>query len=188
MTRDELTNVMKELGKGDKQANDRFAELVYDELREIARARMARMRRGHTITPTALVNEAFVRLLANDFFAEPRNRRYFFGAVGRAMSRILYDHEKKRRRRVDGRNENLVLIDDEHLFLTTIDRRLDLLALRDSLNELKELSEDQYEVIQLRFWAGCTVPQTAEMMEVSVSKVESDFRKARAFVYGRLKN
>ena len=163
---------------------DRLVQIVYDELHNLAKSAMARERSGHTLQTTGLVNEAFKRLLEDDFFDRSRKRAYFFASATEAIGRVLVDHARRRNRQKRGGGWARVPFDD--VLDQCTGQNIDIVALNDALQLLRKYDQEQYEVVQLRFFAGFTVPEIAEMRSVSVSKVESDWRKARAFLYGQL--
>src|SRR5262249_45613353 len=136
------------------------------------------------LQPTALLHEAFVKLMGSDVLGLTRDRRLFFGAAVRAMRQVLVDHARRRAadKRVEGRPREPF---DETLRYFE-DQKLDVLAVHEALNQLTSLSPRQGQIIELRFFGGFTVPEVAELLEVSVSLVESDFRKASAFLRSRL--
>jgi RNA polymerase sigma factor (TIGR02999 family) len=184
----DLTHLMAQIGSGDQRAEREFFELIYHDLYQIAQARLRRMRSNFTLSPTELINETYGRLSKSKFFADPKNRAYFYGAVTRAMGRILWDYEELRRKQLDGPGRPRVSLDGFDVAAPQSHNELDFLSLRDALKQLEQLSEDQHNVIQLRFFAGLKVAETAEVLGVSVGKVESDYRKARAFLFGRLRS
>ena len=182
--RSEVTTVLDEIRAGNADARGRLVELVYAELRRVAAGLMRRERADHTLEPTALVHEAFVRLFDQNALEQARSRRYFFAAAARAMRQVLVDHARGRaadKRQAAGARVPL----DETL--EHFERRdLDVLALHEALEHLAGLNERQAQVIELRFFGGFTVAEVAELLDVSVSSVESDFRRASAYLRGRL--
>jgi RNA polymerase sigma factor (TIGR02999 family) len=183
-TESEVTTVLAEVRDGKPQAVDRLIGLVYDELRAVAAALMSRERPDHTLQPTALLNEALVKLLDTDFLSRVEDRRLFFGAAVRAMRQVLVDHARRRSadKRVEGRPREP--LDEAVRYFEK--RKLDVLALHELLEQLSGLHERQGRIVELRFFGGFTVPEIADLLGVSVSLVESDFRKASAFLRSRL--
>jgi RNA polymerase sigma factor (TIGR02999 family) len=180
----EVTTILGEVRAGKPDAMNRLVALVYDELRRVAAGLMRQERAEHTLQPTALVNEAFTRLLGSDVAALARDRRLFFGAAVRAMRQVLVDHARRRAadKRVEGRPREP--FDDT---LQALERHnLNVLAVHEVLEQLAALNERQAQVVELRFFGGFTVPEVADLLDVSVSLVESDFRKASAFLRSRL--
>ncbi len=183
-TRQDVTTVLGEVRAGKAGAVNRLVELVYDELRRVAGGLMRHERPDHTLQPTALVNEAFAKLLDADFVNSVEDRRLFFGAAVRAMRQVLVDHARRRDadKRVEGRRREP--LDEAMCYFE--EQQLDVLALHEALNELSALHERHGKIVELRFFGGFTVPEIAELLGVSVSLVESDFRKASAFLRSRL--
>jgi RNA polymerase sigma-70 factor, ECF subfamily len=181
---DEVTTVLGAIRAGDAAAQNRLLELVYDELRQLAAGYMRQERIDHTLQPTALIHEAFVRLIDQDVLHRAANRRHFFAAAARAMRQVLVDCA--RQRKASKRQGHMQRSPFDETIASFEDRNLDLLALHDVLKQLTALHERQGRVIELRFFGGCTVPEIAELLDVSVSLVESDYRKAQAFLRSRL--
>jgi RNA polymerase sigma factor (TIGR02999 family) len=183
--RGELTALIDAARAGESVAREKIARAVYGELRRMAGDLMRRERPDHTLQPSALVNEAMLRLLEGDVLASAPNRRYLFAAAAQAMRQALVDHARKRdaAKRDGGRGRvplDAVLAHFE-------ERRLDILALNDAIDRLIALSERQGLVVVLRFFAGLSVPEVAESLGVSVATVEGDWRVARAWLSGQLK-
>jgi RNA polymerase sigma factor (TIGR02999 family) len=181
----QVTTILGELRAGKADAMDRLVALVYDDLRRVAAGLLHQERPDHTLQPTALLNEAFVRLLGSEVLRVAQDRRLFFGAAVRAMRQVLVDHARRRaadKRLADRRREPF----DETLQYFE-ERNLDVLAVHEVLEELTRLHERQGRIVELRFFGGFTVAEVAELLDVSVSLVESDFRKASAFLRSRLR-
>ena len=180
----EITLALHAAAQGQREAADRLVGLVYDELRRVAAGLMKQERVDHTLQPTALVNEAFARILDQDVLKQATNRRYFFAAAARAMRQVLVDHA--RQRAADKRLGKRHRVPFEETLQHFEDQRLELLALDEALQELARLNQRQAQIIDLRFFGGFTVPEVADLLGVSVSLVESEFRLARAFLRSRL--
>jgi RNA polymerase sigma factor (TIGR02999 family) len=180
----EVTTVLDRIRAGDSDARGRLAGLVYDELRTIAAGLMGRERHDHTLQPTALVNEAFVRLLEGDALKQAPNRAYFFAAAARSMRQVLVDHARQRKTQKRGGEFARVALDA--VLEQFEENHLDVLALDEALKNLAQLNPRQGEVVTLRFFGGLTVAEVAEQLGVSVATVEGDFRKATAFLRGQL--
>jgi RNA polymerase sigma-70 factor, ECF subfamily len=180
-----VTTVLEQLRAGNREARQQLVALVYEELRQMAAGLMRRERPDHTLQPTALVNEAFVRLFNSDALQLAHNRAYFFGAAAQAMRQILVDHARQRAAAKRGGGQERVPLDDV-LDQFEQQQRLDILDLEEALQELGRLNERHGQVVTLRFYGGLTVPEVAEQLGVSVGTVEGDFRKATAFLRGRL--
>ena len=146
---------------------------------------MRRERDNHTLQPTALVNEAALRMLGQISDIASRDRAYFFGAMATAMRRVLVDHARSRnaaRRGGDYQRQSL----DYAIDAVEQEAQVDLLALDDALDQLAELNLRQSEIVSLRFFGGMSIPEIADHLSVSVSTVEKDWRVARAWLHGQL--
>lgn len=167
------------IADGDRQAEDGLFPLVYDELRAMAQDQMVRERGDHTLQPTALVHEAYLRLVGDQVSQWP-SRRYFFAAAGRAMRRILVEHARRRHRHKRGgrcRPRPLEGVDVAAQYDT-----IDWLALDEAVETLQEEDQRLSEVVHLRFFAGMNVEETARALEVSPRTVKRDWRYAKAFL------
>lgn len=180
----ELTILLQEARAGRKDANDRLAKGIYDELRRTAAILLRHERADHSLQPSALVNEALLRLFGGPAVAEAPNRRYLFAAAGHAMRQVLVDHARQRRAAKRGGAMTRVPLDDVLGFYEA--QQLDVLALNEAVDGLMALNERQGLVVTLRFFAGLSVPEVAEALEVSITTVESDWRVARAWLRDRL--
>ena len=179
-----LTAILVEARAGDNNARDRLMHAVYGELRQMADVMMRRERPDHTLQPSALVNEALVRLLDGDALARAQDRRYLFAAAAQAMRHVLVDHARRRDavKRDGGRHR--VPLDQVLQFFE--DRRLDVVALHEALDRLMTMDERQGLVVSLRFFVGLSVAEVAEVLDVSVGTVEGDWRIARAWLRTQL--
>lgn len=181
----EVTNLLRAIQQGDRPATNRLFELVYDELRSQAERLMLNERPDHTLQPTALVHEACLRLLQGDVASKASNRAYFFAAAARAMGQILVEHARRRAAAKRGGGWARTRLDD---FIDVYEKesRRDLIALDMAIGELEELNPRQAAVIRLRFFFAYSVEEVAQLLEVSEATVKADFRKATAFLHGRL--
>jgi RNA polymerase sigma factor (TIGR02999 family) len=180
----EVTTLLDEIRAGNSDAKGRLVTLVYDELRRVAGGLMQRERPGHTLQPTALVHEALLRMLNPAALGQTRNRAHLLIAAARAMRQVLVDHARKRTADKRGGGRTPLPLDSVLNYFA--EQNLELLAVHEALDELAALHERQSQIVELRFFGGYTVEEIAEQLEVSVSTVESDFRKAAAFLRGRL--
>jgi RNA polymerase sigma-70 factor, ECF subfamily len=181
---EQVTAVLRDLRGGDKRAPDRLVQLVYDELRHVAAGLMKQERSGHTLQPTAVVHEAFARLLGEEALMQAENRKLFFAAAARAMRQVLVDHARRRdAAKRAGRRQRVPF---EETLAHFEEQNLEVLAVHEALEQLAALHARQARIVELRFFGGCTVPEIADLLGVSVSLVESEFRKARAFLRSRL--
>ena len=174
----DVTRLLSELAAGTDGAANRLASLVYDELHVIAVAAMRREDDGHTWQPTELVHEAFSRLVGQDRITW-QNRHHFFGIAAQAMRRLLVDHARARRQlKRDGGNR-VTLVPD---LAQVPSADVDILALNDALERLAALEPRQARVVELRYFAGLNIEETAAALDVSVVTVKRDWAVARAFL------
>ncbi|MFI4896281.1 MAG: ECF-type sigma factor [Phycisphaerales bacterium JB059] len=175
---DEHTLIHNELGARPDRDTAAQIELVYDELRGLSRAYLSQERPDHTLQATALVHEAFLAI-------SPRtrpwvDRTHFFRAAAKAMRHILVNHAKARAALKRGGGEHPVRLHETALVFTAPE--IDVLVLDDALRRLSELDPDKGHVVELRFFAGCSIEQAAEVLGVSTATVERHWRFARAWL------
>lgn len=173
------TRVLADAAQGDPAAAARLLPLVYDELRALAAKALQRERKDHTLQPTAIVHEAFLRLV-DQKNAEYRSRTHFFAVGAQAIRRILVDHARQHRAAKRGGNWLKVTIDQAADMPDTAD--VDVLGLDDALTRLAALDERQSRVVEMRFFGGLSVEETAAMLDVSPRTVEEDWRMAKAWL------
>jgi RNA polymerase sigma factor (TIGR02999 family) len=171
--------MLRHLRAGDSQTGARVAELIYPELRKIAQARLGRERPGHLFQPTALVNEAYLRLIAHRDHTW-RNRAHFFAAAATTMRRILIDFARKRQPRT------MTALEDVALQCSTSEASIDLLALDEALTELDRIAPVQARVVELRYFVGLTIPEVAEVLAISPRTVDAYWLAARQWLHRRL--
>ena len=181
-TEHEVTQLLEELRSGDDGAADRLATLVYAQLHRIASGALRRERPDHTLQPTELADEAFIALVGNTQ-VNWQNRSHFYAVASRIIRRILVDHA--RRRHAVKRDHGVQVTLDDALSDDT-NKSLDLIALDNALLELESLSPRQGRVVELRFFAGLGVDETAEVLEISTATVKRDWAFARAFLLDAL--
>jgi RNA polymerase sigma-70 factor, ECF subfamily len=174
----DVTRLLGELAAGADGAADRLATVVYEELHVIAVAAMRREADGHTWQPTELVHEAFSRLLGQERVAW-QNRHHFFGIASQAMRRLLVDHARARRQLKRDGGERVELTAGAGAVGSDA---VDILELNDALDRLAALDERQVRVVELRYFGGLSVEETAEALEVSPATVKRDWAVARAFL------
>lgn len=180
-----VTKILGELQGADRrQVLDRLLPLVYDELRGLARARLRHERQGHSLQPTALVHEAYIRMLGADS-PSWNDRGHFFRAAAEAMRRILIDHARKRRRVKRGGGQIQVTLGDVQVGAGP--ELEDLMALDGAIQRLEEQDSRMAEIVRLRFFAGLSVEETALALEVSERTVKRDWAVARAWLYEAMK-
>lgn len=177
----DLTVLLKAACSGDREAYARLYEAVYAELRKVAGANLRREAPGHTLQPTALVNEAYLRLTPACSF---ENRRHFFAAAAEAMRRILIDHA--RRRRSGKRGGGLERVTLSGVDVASPDRGLDVMAVDAALTELAASKPRLAELVTLRCFAGMSIEEAAAALEVSPATAKRDWAFARAWLSERL--
>jgi RNA polymerase sigma-70 factor (ECF subfamily) len=177
----QVTQILDDLsGSNRREVFDRLLPLVYDELRIIARGRLHHERQGHSLQATALVHEAYIRMLAGDG-PSWNDRGHFFSAAAEAMRRILIDHARKRGRDKRGGGRIQVTLGDvEGVAGLPFE---DLLALDDAIQRLEGQDPRMAEIVRLRFFAGLSVEETAKALEVSERTVKRDWAVARAWLF-----
>ncbi|MGD0369863.1 MAG: sigma-70 family RNA polymerase sigma factor [Acidobacteriaceae bacterium] len=179
----DVTGLLQKWTAGDKSAIDQVTPLIYGELRKLAHRYLRRERRDHTLQSTALVHEAWLRLV-DQTQAKWRDRAHFFAVSGHMMRRILVDHARAQHRDKRGGGAE-VLVLDEAIDLPR-QRSLQLIALDDALVDLARLDARQSQVIELRFFAGLSIDETAEALGVSKATVNRDWITGRAWLLREL--
>jgi RNA polymerase sigma factor (TIGR02999 family) len=181
----EITRLLKNWGKGDRAALDRLTPLVHGELLRLARHYMRRERAGHTLQPTALVNEAYLRLV-NAHDVDWQDRAHFFAVSAQIMRRILCDAARARvsvkRGGGAGRVEHSTAVDLDALPAGASDSAEQLCALDEALTALARLDQRRAQVIELRFFGGLTVEETGQVLNISAQSVMRDWKLARAWL------
>ena len=176
---DSITQLLARLNEGDKTALEHLMPLVYDELHRLAARYLRKERRQHTLQPTALVNELYLKI-SDQERTNWRNRAQFFGVAAELMRRILVDHARAHCTYKRGGDRFCVSLAKIGAFGAQPD--VDLLALHEVLNRLAKLDPNQARIVELRFFGGLTIEETAEVMEISHATVEREWRTAKAFL------
>jgi len=182
---EEITQLLIDWGKGDQAALERLMPLVYSQLRRLASNYLRRERVGHTLQPTALVNEAYLKLI-DQKNAKWQNRAQFFGISAQLMRRILVDHARQRQAVKRGGS------DQQRLSITSAQAdvihqpEIDLLALNEALDELAQMDPQQSRIVELKFFGGLSIDETAEVLGISHATVERDWKSARAWLRRQL--
>ena len=174
-----ITLILQELAAGDKTALDRLMPHVYSELRRLAGRNLRNERSGHTLQPTALVHEAYVRLLGN---GQPdyRSRAHFLGVAARLMRQILIDHA--RIRNAEKRGGGQLTCSLENWMAPAVERPHAVIAIEDALNALERSDPVKAKLIELRFFGGMTAEESAILLEMPVEKVRAELRIAQAWL------
>lgn len=177
----QITEMLRDWSGGKQSAVDALLPLVYDELRRQAARFLRRERIGHTLQTTALIHETYLKLI-DQTKVDWQNRAHFFGIAAQAMRRILIDYAKARHReKRGGGEENLPL--DEVAFVASGEKRVDLIALDEALNRLEKMDERQARIVELRYFSGLSIEETAEVLRISPTTVKSDWKSAKAWLY-----
>jgi RNA polymerase sigma factor (TIGR02999 family) len=176
-----VTQLLSAIEQGDPQAAHQLLPLVYDELRRLAAAQMAREKPGQTLDPTALVHEAYLRLVGEQQFA---NRRHFFVAAAEAMRRILVENARRKGRLKRGGGHRRADADLDSLMHTGPDE--ELLGLHESLRQFAAHDPLKAKLVELRFFGGLTLEQAAECLNISLSTADRAWRYARAWLYASM--
>jgi RNA polymerase sigma factor (TIGR02999 family) len=180
----ELTRILSAIDAGDAHAAGQLLPLVYDELRQLAAQKLAQEKPGHTLQTTALVHEAYLRLVDVDKEQRWNSRRHFFAAAAEAMRRILVESARRKSRLKHGRGCQRVDLDSGCLMSAA--PSLDLLALDEALSRLAETEPAKVELVKLRFFAGLTMPEAAAALNISLATAERYWTFAKAWLYAEL--
>ena len=180
----DVTRLLVAYGDGDLDALDRLMPLVYDELRQLADQHLRGERAGHTLNTTALVHEAYLRLV-DQTHASWANRAHFFSIASHMMRRILISYARKRKAEKRGAGAPHTLLDDKEIALD--ERAHELLLLDDALTRLSQLNERLVQVVEYRYFGGLTIAETADVLDVSTMTVKRDWGKAKAWLYRELR-
>ena len=179
----DVTQLLQEWSNGEEQALDRLVPQIHRELRKLAASYLRKERQDHTLQPTALVNEAFLKLI-DQRAVKWQNRAHFFGIAAQAMRRILVDHARAYAAGKRGEGARKLPLDDAIVIAGPID--IDLLALDQALMRLATIDPQQSRVVELRFFGGLTMDETAEVMHISPATVGREWRMAKAWLFAEL--
>ncbi|MFT4648570.1 MAG: RNA polymerase sigma factor (TIGR02999 family) [Glaciecola sp.] len=180
----EATQLLARLSAGDEAAGNELLPFVYDELRRVAASCMRSERDSHTLQPTALVHEAYMRLMGVNATPRWQDRQHFIRLAARAMRNILVDHARKRGAVKRGGPSEPVPLDQ--VIASFEEQSLDVLALHECLEKLQEVDAELAKLVELRFFAGLTIDETAKVMEQSPATVERRWKVARMWLRDRL--
>ena len=181
----EITQLLMNWSQGDKAALDQLVPLVYPELRRLAKRHMDREDPAHTLQTSALINEAYLKLVDQQN-VEWQNRAHFFAVAAQVMRHILVDHARTRNYAKRGGGAPKLPLDEAAAL--TEQRAGQLIALDDALRDLAALDERKSQIIELRFFGGLNLDETAEVMEISPSTVQREWRAAKAWLHHTMSN
>jgi RNA polymerase sigma factor (TIGR02999 family) len=179
-----VSQLLVKWGEGDKAALDKLMPLVHSELRRLASNYLRRERQNHTLQPTALVNEAYLKLI-DQKNARWQNRAHFYGVAAQLMRRILVDHARQHQAaKRGGTNQQRLSITSARAIAEAPE--VDVLAVHEALEELKQFDPQQERIVELRFFGGLSIDETAEVMGIGHATVERDWKMARAWLRQKL--
>jgi len=175
----DVTRLLIEWSNGDHTALDQLIPLVYDELRRLARGYMRREKQGHTLQTSAVIHEAYLRLV-DQKKVQLQNRAQFFGFAAQLMRRILVDHARSRSRIKRGGGMQMVSLAEQAVISNDV---AEMIALDDALKNLAEMDPRKAQIVEMRFFGGLTNEEIAEVLRVTTRTVEREWRKAKAWLY-----
>src|SRR5215471_7545188 len=178
----DATRILSAIEQGDPSAADQLLPLVYDELRRLAAERLAHEKPGQTLQPTALVHEAYLRLVDVDQAQHWNSRGHFFAAAAEAMRRILVEKARRKQRQRHGGRLHLQPLEPNEPALASPVDALDLLALNEALDHLEAASPRRAQLVKLRYFAGFTLPEVAQLLGIAQSTAEADWTYAKAWL------
>jgi RNA polymerase sigma factor (TIGR02999 family) len=176
----EVTALLVNWSNGDQHALEELMPLVYGELRRLAASNLRRERSEHTLQSTALVHEAFLRLV-NQRDVHWRSRAHFYGIAAQMIRRILVDHARSRQ--AGKRGAGAIKLELDEAMAVSVQKEIDLVGLDEALERLAALDERQGRIVELRFFAGLSVEETAEVMNLSQATIKREWSSARAWLY-----
>jgi RNA polymerase sigma factor (TIGR02999 family) len=180
----DVSQLLVDLNRGDQGALVELIPLVYAELRALADSMMRRERSDHTLQPTALVHEAFLRLVDQDLHLQ--NRGHFFGVAAQAMRHILVEHARARHAQKRGGEAQKLALDEA--IDQPEEREVDLIALDDALNGLAAFDPQQARIVELRYFGGLTIEEVAQVLGISPATVKRDWALARAWLHREIRS
>jgi RNA polymerase sigma-70 factor (ECF subfamily) len=181
----DVTLLLKKLADGNQDAAGELIPVVYDELHRLAVRHLRRERQDHTLQPTALVHEAYIKLVAQRD-ADWQSRNHFFAVASKLMRRILVDYARQHLRAKRGGGHTKVSL--EEVALVSPQRPDGMLAIDESLSRLEKLDERQARIVELRYFGGLTIEEAAQVLGVSPTTVRREWASAKAWLYGELNN
>ena len=180
-----VTKLLQDWSRGDRQALDQLMPVVYQELKKLANSYLRSERPDHTLQPTALIHEVYIRMIGQSM-PEWESRAHFFGVAARLMRQILVDHARSRSaERRGGPNQSKVLLEDTPIF--TQDNAAELLAFDEALKKLAEMDERKAQIIEMRSFAGMSIDETARALNISEATIKREMRLAKAWLMRELR-
>lgn len=180
---EDITQLLSKVTAGDREAQSKLISIVYDELHRLASYYMRQERPDHTLQPTALVHEAFLKLFEQQDMTW-ENRKHFFAVAAQVMRRILVDHARTRNAQKRGAGRQRIELESAAVWAE--DRPRDLLVIDEALTRLADWDARQCQVVELRFFGGLSIEETAEVLGVSTRTIKRDWTMARAWLHGEL--
>ena len=180
---DNVTKLLIDLSQGDRNAVDLLLPVIYDELRKLAANYLRRERPDHTLQPTALVHEAYLHLV-DQTRVNWQNRAHFFGVAAQIMRRLLVDHARKHNAQKRGQDFQKLSLDEN--IDRSVERSEDLVALDDALNALASFDEQKARLVELRYFGGLSIEETADVLGVTPATINRHWRLAKAWLYGEM--
>ncbi len=181
MTDKPITQILEQLRTGKSDTLDELLPLVYDELRRLAGSYLSRERANHTLQPTALVHEAYLRLIGQNEI-EWQNRAHFFGVSARLMREILIEYARGRnRKKRGGEFKTQIALDDAVSFSNQ--KELDVVAVDEALTKLEALDERQARIVEMKFFGGMTIEEIGEVLDISPATVKREWSSAKLLLY-----
>ena len=179
----DVTQLLLQWGKGDASALNQLMPLVYDELRRLARRCLRRERQGHTMQTTTLVHEAYLRLI-DQSRVNWQNRAHFFGVAAQIMRRLLVDHARKHNAEKRGQDFQKLSLDEN--IDRAVERSAELIALDDALKTLATFDQQKARMVELRYFGGLSIEETADVMGVTPTTIKRHWRLAKAWLHGEM--
>lgn len=184
----DITRILAQLELGEATSSEQLLPLVYDELRKLAAAKLAREKPGQTLQATALVHEAYLRLVGNLSESQPswHNRGHFFAAAAEAMRRILVERARRKQGVIHGGQHRRQYQELDELVVPGDSDSSEILAIHEILDQFAELSPRKAELVKLRYFLGCTVAESAEILGIAAATAEDDWRYSKAWLKRKL--
>ena len=179
-----ITQMLIELTDGNQEVVNQILPHIYDELKRLASSYLRRERVNHTLQPTALVHEAYMKLI-DQKRVQWQNRAHFFGIAAQVMRRILMDHARKHQADKRGGEAEKLPIEEE-ILVVSHEKSAELIALDDALQTLAGIDEQKAKIVELRYFCGLSIEETAEVMGVSVPTINRQWRMAKAWLYSQI--